>query len=193
MTNNLCISLINLYIWSIITKDFILTQNYYEPYHFLIIALVTTGIFLIQFVLSIFFGDLDADVDVDADISSVVSFKGLTHFGIGFGWYMYLAGNAEIQSYAIGILVGLFFVFAVWFLYKKAYQLQQVNRSEATNELVGRECTIYFKQSENRYTVQVSRDGAMREIDVISESGKTYQTGDRTVITRYQDGTLYIQ
>ena len=55
---------------------------------FLIIALVTTGIFLIQFVLSIFFGDIDADVDVDDDISSVVSFKGLTHFGIGFGWYM---------------------------------------------------------------------------------------------------------
>ena len=47
---------------------------------FLIIALVTTGIFLIQFVLSIFFGDMDADVD--ADISSVVSFKGLTHFGL---------------------------------------------------------------------------------------------------------------
>ena len=158
---------------------------------FLIIALVTTGIFLIQFVLSIFFGDLDADVDTD--ISSVVSFKGLTHFGIGFGWYMYLAGNTEIQSYAIGILIGLFFVIAVWFLYKKAYQLQQVNHSEATSELAGRECIIYFKQSENKYTVQVSRDGAMREMDVISESGKAYQTGDRTVITRYQDGTLYIQ
>lgn len=42
---------------------------------FLIIALVTTGIFLIQFVLSIFFGDMDADVDVDADISSVVSLR----------------------------------------------------------------------------------------------------------------------
>ena len=51
---------------------------------FLIIALVTTGIFVIQFVLSIFFGDIDADVDVDADISSVVSFKGLTHFSIRF-------------------------------------------------------------------------------------------------------------
>ena len=36
-------------------------------------------------------------------------------------------------------------------------------------------------------------DGAMREVDVISESGKTYQTGDHTVITRYQNGTLYIQ
>ena len=48
---------------------------------FLVIALVTTGIFLVQFILSIFFGD----VDTDADISSLVSFKGLTHFGIGFG------------------------------------------------------------------------------------------------------------
>ena len=57
---------------------------------FLIIALVTTGIFAVQFVLSIFFGDINADADIDTDISSVVSFKGLTHFGIGFGWYMYL-------------------------------------------------------------------------------------------------------
>ncbi len=160
---------------------------------FLIIALVTTGIFVIQFVLSIFFGDIDADVDVDADISSVVSFKGLTHFGIGFGWDMYLAGNTEIQSYVIGILVGLFFVLAVWFLYKKAYQLQQVNHSEQTDQLVGRECTIYFKQSDSKYTVQTTRDGAMREVDVISESGKTYQTGDRTIITSYKDGTLFIQ
>ena len=134
-----------------------------------------------------------ADVDVDADISSVVSFKGLTHFGIGFGWYMYLVGNADIASYAIGILVGLFFVFAVWFLYKKAYQLQQVNRSEETDQLVGRECTIYFKQSDNKYTVQTNRDGAMREVDVISETGKAYQTGDRTIISSYKDGTLYIK
>ena len=34
------------------------------PHH----GLVTTGIFLIQFVLSIFFGDIDADVDMDADL-----------------------------------------------------------------------------------------------------------------------------
>lgn len=45
---------------------------------FLIIALITTGIFVIQFILSIFFGDIDTEIDIDADISSVVSFKGLT-------------------------------------------------------------------------------------------------------------------
>nr|WP_302829700.1 hypothetical protein [uncultured Bacteroides sp.] len=160
---------------------------------FLIIALVTTGIFVIQFILSIFFGDIDADVDVDADISSVVSFKGLTHFGIGFGWYMYLIGNTDFRSYMVAILIGLLFVFVVWFLYKKAYQLQQVNRSEKTEQLVGRECTIYFKQEGGKYTVQMRKDGAMREVDVVSETGKTYQTGDRTIITVYKDGTLYIQ
>lgn len=162
---------------------------------FLIIALVTTGIFLVQFILSIFFGDIDhsADVDVDADISSVVSFKGLTHFGIGFGWYMYLSPDASAVSYIIAILVGLFFVVAVWFLYKKAYQLQQVNHEEGTEQLVGRECTIYFKQSDGKYTVQVNRNGAMRETDVVSESGKSYRTGDRTIIHSYRDGTLYIQ
>lgn len=160
---------------------------------FLIIAIITTGIFLVQFVLSVFFGDIDADTDVDTDISSVVSFKGVTHFGIGFGWYMYLAGSTDIQNYAVGILIGLVFVLAVWFLYKKAYQLQQVNRTEKTDQLVGRECTIYFKQGEGKYIVQTSRDGAMREIDVVSETNKIYQTGDRTMITAYKDGTLYIQ
>lgn len=160
---------------------------------FLIIAVVTTGIFVVQFILSIFFGDIDADVDVDADISSVVSFKGLTHFGIGFGWYMYLIGNTDIGSYAAGMLTGLLFVFVVWFLYKKAYQLQQVNKTEKTEELVGRECTIYFTQGDGRYTVQANRNGAMREIDVVSETNKTYQTGDRTLITAYKNGTLYIQ
>lgn len=160
---------------------------------FLIIALVTTGIFVIQFVLSIFVGEVDIDVDVDTDIGSVVSFKGLTHFGIGFGWYMYLAGNTEIMSYAIGIAVGLFFVLAVWFLYKKAYQLQQVNYSESLEQLVGRECIIYFSQKEGRYTVHTNRDGAMREVDVISESGKEYRTGERTIITTYKNGKLFIQ
>ena len=44
-------------------------------------ALVSTGIFLLQFILSIFFGNMDTDIDVNADgnadidMSSVLSFK----------------------------------------------------------------------------------------------------------------------
>lgn len=57
---------------------------------FMLTALVATGIFLLQFVISVFFGDLDMDVDGDAnadfDLGSLFSFKGLVHFLIGFGW-----------------------------------------------------------------------------------------------------------
>ena len=159
---------------------------------FLIIALVTTGIFVVQFILSIFFGDFDADADIDTDIGSVVSFKGLTHFGIGFGWYMYLQQTPDVMTYIIGIAVGLLFVIAVWYLYKKAYQLQQVNRAEKTDQLVGRECTIYFNRGEGKYSVQVKRDGAMREVDVTSETARKYQTGDKAIISAYKEGVLYI-
>lgn len=159
---------------------------------FLIIALVTTGIFLVQFVLSVFFGDFDADTDVDTDFSSIVSFKGLTHFGIGFGWYMYLADTPTWSNYLIGITIGLVFVFAVWFLYKKAWQLQQTNHEEKAELLPGRECTIYFHRGDNRYTVHINRNGALREVDVISESDTTYQAGDKTVITSCENGILHI-
>ena len=159
---------------------------------FLIIALVTTAIFAVQFVLSIFFGEIDVDTDLDTDIGSVVSFKGITHFGIGFGWYMYLQHNTEPLTFAVGILVGLVFVFAVWFLYKKAFQLQQINHPEKPEQLVGRECTIYFSDGVRKYTVQMKRDGAMREIDVTSQSGKKYQTGDKTIILSYHEGTFFI-
>lgn len=92
---------------------------------FLGIAVVASAIFLIQFIMSIFFGDLDTDTDIDVDLSSAVSFKGLTHFCIGFGWYMYIAKSTAISTFLIGILIGLLFVFILWFLYKKAYQLQK--------------------------------------------------------------------
>ncbi len=160
---------------------------------FLIIALVTTGIFAVQFVLSLFFGDINAETDIDTDISSVVSFKGLTHFGIGFGWYMYLLNKTDMSTYAVGILVGLLFVFTVWYLYKKAYQLQQANHPEADEKLVGRECTIYLGRDGGRYTVQVIRNGAMRETEVISESETKYRTGEKAVITALKEGKLFIQ
>ena len=159
---------------------------------FLGIAVVASAIFLIQFIMSVFFGDLDTDTDVDVDLGSVVSFKGLTHFCIGFGWYMYIAKSTAISTFLIGILIGLAFVFILWFLYKKAYQLQKENKPEKMEALVGRECTIYAHDG-IRYIVQVALNGALREVEVRSLEGKTYQTGDRTLICKVESGTIYIQ
>ena len=49
------------------------------------VALTVYSIFIIRFILS--WVGADFDVDADVDISDVVSFKGLTHFLMGFsGW-----------------------------------------------------------------------------------------------------------
>ena len=159
---------------------------------FLTVAIVATAIFLIQFIVSIFFGEIDTDVDMDADIGSVISFKGLTHFCIGMGWYMYITQGTDISSYVVGILVGLVFVFVLWFLYKKAWQLQKENKPEKPEALLGRECTIYAHDG-NRYIVQIAVNGALREMDVRSLEGRKYQTGDKTTIVRAETGIMYIQ
>ncbi len=159
---------------------------------FLLVASVATAVFLFQFVFSVFFGDMDTDTDVDADLGSIISFKGMTHFCIGMGWYMYLTQGTDITSYAIGIAVGLIFVFVLWFLYKKAYQLQKENKPEKPDALVGRECTVYAHDGE-RYVVQVAVNGALREMDVRSIGGKEYRTGDKAVISKVEAGVLYIQ
>ncbi len=159
---------------------------------FLTVAIVATAIFLVQFIVSIFFGDIDTDVDMDTDLGSVISFKGLTHFCIGMGWYMYISQGTDISSYVVGILVGLVFVLVLWFLYKKAWQLQNENRPEKPEALLGRECTIYT-QNGDRYVVQIAVNGSLREMDVRSLEGRKYRTGDRAVIVRFESGIMYIQ
>lgn len=159
---------------------------------FLTVAIVATAIFLVQFIVSIFFGGIDTDVDMDTDLGSVISFKGLTHFCIGMGWYMYISQGTDISSYVVGILVGLVFVLVLWFLYKKAWQLQNENRPEKPEALLGRECTIYT-QNGDRYVVQIAVNGALREMDVRSLEGRKYRTGDRAVIVRFESGIMYIQ
>lgn len=98
-------------------------------------ALVSTGIFLLQFILSIFFGSMDTDIDVNADgnadidMSSVLSFKGLIHFCMGFGWFMYLCQPPYIVLHYLGAVIsGSFFIFVLAWIYKLCYKLKQENK-----------------------------------------------------------------
>ena len=104
-------------------------------------ALVSTGIFLLQFILSIFFGSMDTDIDVNADgnadidMSSVLSFKGLIHFCMGFGWFMYLCQPPYIVLHYLGAVIsGSFFVFVLAWIYKLCYKLKQENKPAAKNK-----------------------------------------------------------
>ena len=139
-------------------------------------ALVSTGIFLLQFILSIFFGSMDTDIDVNADgnadidMSSVLSFKGLIHFCI-------------VLHYLGAVISGSFFVFVLAWIYKLCYKLKQENKPEQGEELIGRKCEIYTRCQEQEqagtdYVVYIAINGAQRELTVRSIQGKSYREGD---------------
>ena len=53
---------------------------------------------------------------------------------------------------------------------------------------------LYINEGDGRYTIFVERDGAERELDVVSESGRTdYKTDERVSIVRYDQTRYYIE
>lgn len=163
---------------------------------FFIIASVASGIFLLQFIFSFIFGGGYSDAEMEyspgPDLSDVFTFKGMTHFCIGMGWYVYMIDRDTILTYAVGIAIGLVFVVVLWFVYQQAYMLKKDIKAESKEALMGRECTIYLK-SGKWYVIQIAINGAIRERDALSLNKKQYQTGDLTFICDVKHGTLYIE
>lgn len=76
----------------------------------LCMALIASFAFVIQFLLSILGSDLDTDIDIDSasdlsmSLSDIISFKGITHFILGYSWTTYFSG-----SHLVGVVIGSFF------------------------------------------------------------------------------------
>ena len=98
-----------------------------ETYYLL--AAISYGIFIVQFILSWFGGDTDLDVDLDGeldmDVSDIVSFKGLVHFVMGAsGWLCIkhsVSHSIEWYDYLIALICGILFVVILYYLYKLCF------------------------------------------------------------------------
>ena len=83
--------------------------------------------------------DFDSDGDIDFDISSMLSFKGILHFLLGFS--SYLAATVRFDktynnigtyqftwdNYVVAFIVGLAFMYGLWHLYKFMGKLNHYN------------------------------------------------------------------
>lgn len=164
---------------------------------YLAIAIFATAIFLIQFVMSVFFGSVDLDLDIDGDgdmdAGSVFSFKGIINFLMGFGWCKYLFGGEGWESYAMAVLTGIVFMLVIFFVYFFAYKLQKIRKPETPSMLIGRSGTIYSNLGNGRYIVQIELDGALREIEVESKSGNNgIPTMTKVTIENVKDSKYFI-
>lgn len=80
----------------------------------LCMALIASFAFVIQFLLSILGSDLDTDIDSASDLSmslsDIISFKGITHFILGYSWTTYFSG-----SHLVGVVIGSFFFIVLFY------------------------------------------------------------------------------
>ena len=116
---------------------------------YVIVLIVSSGLFFLTTIGSLFFGEIDVDLDTDLDIGSgfllsdVISFKGLIHFSIGFSLALTLMNEFTLLSATIGVITGIVFVVVLYYLYKLLYEkLQQ--KINYTNEINDMEAEVYF-------------------------------------------------
>ena len=146
------------------------------------------AIFLIKMVITLFLGDADVDFDVDGDVdfdvSSMVSFKGVLHFLLGFSSYLAAVAHFDtsfalfgpykfsIGDYIMAIGCGFLFMLALFYLYKLMMKLNHYNTDEI--DLNGYTCTIlgmnFINPDDNEcsYYVLVNTPVGSRKINVLA-------------------------
>lgn len=153
------------------------------------VALTVYSIFIIRFILS--WVGADFDIDTDIDISDVVSFKGLTHFLMGFsGWLSvksYITHNVMWYDYLIALILGIIFVILLYFIYKLLISLETKPQVLFGKQLIGKTGKIYIilepEDSIKKYIITVGNGLGTQEYP--AKSNNSYKLGDEVVISDY--------
>lgn len=153
------------------------------------VALTVYSIFIIRFILS--WVGADFDIDADVDISDVVSFKGLTHFLMGFsGWLSvksYTTHNVMWYDYLIALILGVIFVILLYFVYKLLISLETKPQVLFGKQLIGKTGKIYIilepEDSIKKYIITVGNGLGTQEYP--AKSNNSYKLGDEVVISDY--------
>ena len=153
------------------------------------VALTVYSIFIIRFILS--WVGADFDIDADIDIGDVVSFKGLTHFLMGFsGWLSvksYITHNVMWYDYLIALILGVIFVILLYFVYKLLISLETKPQILSGKQLIGKTGKIYIilepEDSIKKYIITVGNGLGTQEYP--AKSNNSYKLGDEVVISDY--------
>ena len=153
------------------------------------VALTVYSIFIIRFILS--WIGADFDIDADVDIGDVVSFKGITHFLMGFsGWLSvksYITHNIMWYDYLIALILGVIFVILLYFVYKFLISLETKPQILFGKQLIGKTGKIYVilepEDSIKKYIITVGNGLGTQEYP--AKSNNSYKLGDEVVISDY--------
>lgn len=157
------------------------------------VAAVIYGIFIIRFILSWVGGDFDIDMDVDLDLSDVVSFKGITHFLMGFfGWLSvksFTTHNIMWYDYLIAFVLGVIFVIILYYVYKFLMKLENKPQILSGKNLIGSIAKVYLVSStidaDTLFKYVVTANNGIGTVEIPAKSRESYKVGDSVVIKDY--------
>ena len=156
-----------------------------------IIAIPTTIILILQLILTVMGGDVDADIETEPDIASdlegdtgftVFSFKSILGFFTIFAW----AGLACIDS-GLGMFLTLLFsgIAGVVMMFIVSYLLYYLTRLHESGTMVMENAIdktgeVYLRIPAERQglgKVQVNFQGSLRELDAMTDDDNEIPTG----------------
>lgn len=165
----------------------------------LIIGAIAYGLFIIQFLMSLFGYDTDIDFDIDFDgdadfsLSDIVSFKGLIHFIMGISTYLsthiFLGTPITMFSWVTAMGTGVLFVIGLYYVYKWCITLQHTPQREE-GDLGERYVKIIRHERELTYVGTTTINGAYDMFTV--ESSKPLVVGESYKITKFINNKIYI-
>lgn len=154
-----------------------------------ILGIISYGIFIIQFILSNFGGDTELDVDFDGegdfDTSSLLSFKGLIHFAMGFSGWLMLVDKVNIFTISIGIAIGILFMVILYYLYKLCMKFHSEPTERSGVELVGYTVVVTLAYADGK-CICAPTGLPYQEIQCFSNT--PIKIGDQRIIGSYENG-----
>lgn len=171
------------------------------------------GLFFVRFILSWVVGDADVDTDTDADFdadadvdggdsglswSDIVTFKGATHFGMGFfGWLsskQYLSDHIAWYDWFIAIIIGLIFTIVLYFVYYLLLKLESKPVVLSGTKLIGSRATIHLilPKNDDYYRYSITVFNGVGTVEVEAKSKKEYSIGSITSIINFENQVYLI-
>ena len=162
------------------------------------VAVFIYSLFIVRFILSWVGGDFDMDVDTDLDLSDVVSFKGATHFLMGFfGWLSvksFTTHNVEWWDYLIAFIMGVIFVILLYYVYKFLMTLELKPVPQTGKQLINCAAKIYLVigKEDEFYKYIITVDTNVGTSEFAAKSLNKYQVGDMVTISDYSNAYYII-
>jgi len=166
---------------------------------FWICALAGSALFVIQFLLNLFGGDMhdDDSADFDSGHFKWLSKQAITGFLMMFGWIGLTCKKEFDCSLALSIIIalagGLLSFFITGLLFRAAKRLRSPGAVFCIEDAIGKKATVYQRIPVNGTgKISISLHNLTYEIDAISNCGEIPSFTQVQIIKKTDDNTVIV-